>query len=156
MATRFVAVQRNAPAPGSAPGILQGSLLGAAPAVAVAGGMAAQWLDFQALRIPLLLFVDFGVLATAYTLTRAASDRLTFALAVLTGVATWGAVQVVYSIIHVASGERFHADRFGPQPLQAISLIAAHAVFLGAPTGIAAGAMLFARRRFGQRSRATR
>jgi len=47
----------------------------------------------------------------------------------------------------VATGQRFHAERFGPQPLQAVGLVAAHGVFLGAPTGAVAGSVLLAWRR---------
>jgi hypothetical protein len=62
--------------------------------------------------------------------------------AMVLGVTTWGAAQTLYVILHAAQGERFDAPRFGPQPLQALGLIAAHALFLGAPTGLAAGAVL--------------
>ena len=39
-------------------------------------------------------------------------------------------------------GERFQAERFGPQWSQAVLLVAAHGVFLGVPTGIAVAAVL--------------
>ena len=119
----------------------------AAPVVALLAGMAAEWLDFRALRVPLLLMVGFGVLA--HVLRADARPR-------------WPApvrrdgghrrrhlgrgARRVYAIIHVAAGERFHAERFGPQWSQAIGLIAAHGLFLGVPTGIAAALMLSRRR----------
>ena len=42
-------------------------------------------------------------------------------------------------LLHVAGGERFDAERFGPQWRQALGLIGVHALFLGAPTGVVAG-----------------
>jgi len=120
-----------------------------APLVAVLAGMAAEWLDFRALRVPLLLMVGFGVLATAHRLigaraggTLAPASWRPFALAVLLGATTWAAAEATYTIIHVALGHQFHADRFGPQWSQAVGLIAAHGLFLGAPTGAVAGLML--------------
>ena len=50
-------------------------------------------------------------------------------------------------IIHAARGQAFEAERFGPQWAQALGLIGVHALFLGAPTGIAAGALLWVRAR---------
>jgi hypothetical protein len=64
-----------------------------------------------------------------------------FLLTVMLGVATWAAAETVYVLLHVALGERFEAERFGPQPAQALGLIAAHALFLGLPTGAVAGAV---------------
>ncbi len=119
-----------------------GILLFGAPFVAVLAGMSAEWLDFRALRVPLLLLVGFGVLATAYAAGGARGGWRSFAMTVLLGAATWAAAQSVYAIIHVASGERFHAERFGPQWSQAILLIAAHGAFLGTPTGLAAAIIL--------------
>jgi hypothetical protein len=113
-----------------------------APLVAVLAGLSAQWLDFRELRAPLLFMVGFGVLATAHTLLGLRRGWRAFALATLIGVATWAAAETVYAVVHVALGERFHAERFGPQWSQAIGLIAAHGVFLGAPTGLVAGAIL--------------
>lgn len=104
--------------------------------------MSAEWLDFRTLRIPLLLLVGFGVLATAYAAGGARGGWRSFAMTVLIGAATWAAAQAVYVVIHVASGERFEADRFGPQWSQAIALVAAHGAFLGTPTGIAAAIIL--------------
>ncbi len=125
-----------------APGRL---LLLAAPLVALLAGMAAEWLDFRALRVPLLLMVGFGVLGTSYAVTRGRTGPRPFVATVAIGAATWAAAETVYAIIHVAAGERFHAERFGPQWSQAAGLIAAHGLFLGAPTGIAAALMLHAR-----------
>jgi hypothetical protein len=118
-------------------------LLLGAPVVAVLAGVAAEWLDFRALRVPLLLMVGFGVLATAYAANGGRRGWRPFVATVLIGAATWAAAQTVYAIIHTASGERFHADRFGPQWSQAIALVAAHGAFLGAPTGVAAAIMLW-------------
>jgi hypothetical protein len=115
-----------------------------APLVALLGGMSAEWLDFRALRVPLLLMVGFGVLATSYTMTRGRTGGRPFLRTVVVGAATWAAVETVYEIIHLAAGERFHAARFGPQWSQAIGLVAAHGLFLGVPTGIAAALMLHA------------
>lgn len=129
------------------------ALLLAAPAAAVALGCAAEWLDFRALRIVLLLIAGFGTLATSATALRGRRGIVPFLAAAGIGAATWGGAQVVYAIIHAASGERFDAPRFGPQPAQALGLIAAHALFLGLPTGIVAGALLHAgalRRRIGR------
>jgi hypothetical protein len=86
--------------------------------------------------------VGFGVLATAYAFTGTRPGWRSFALATLVGVSTWAAVEGIYTIIHVARGEQFHADRFGPQWSQAIGLISAHGLLLGVPTGAAAGVML--------------
>jgi hypothetical protein len=127
-------------------------LLAGAPVVAILGGMAAQWLDFRELRIPLLLTVGLGVLATAYAMSGTSTGWRGAFRTVLVGVATWAAIESLYAVIHVASGERFHADRFGAQPSQAIGLIAAHGLFLGAPTGLLAALLLrlgTARGRFG-------
>jgi len=146
MATRTVTMPAAKPAPAADPA--RWLVLGA-PVVAVLAGMAAEWLDFRALRVPLLLMVGFGVLATASRLvgaraggTFATASWRPFALAVLLGAATWAAAEGVYTIIHVVLGHQFHADRFGPQWSQAVGLIAAHGLFLGAPTGAVAGLML--------------
>lgn len=119
-------------------------LWGGAPLAALLGGMAAEWLDFRALRVPLLLMVGLGVLATSYALTRGRTGTRPFLSAITAGAATWAAAEAVYAIIHVASGERFHAERFGPQWSQAAGLIAAHGLLLGVPTGIVAALMLHA------------
>ena len=104
--------------------------------------MAAEWLDFRALRVPLLLMVGLGVFGTSSACTRGRTGLRPFIATVAIGAATWAAAEAVYAFIHVAAGERFHAERFGPQWSQAIGLIAAHGLFLGAPTGIAAALML--------------
>lgn len=134
-------VQREHPRPTSARGLRPWLLLGA-PGVAILAGMSAQWLDFRALRLPLLLLVGFGVLATAYAVSGLRRDWRAALTTVLIGAATWAAAQSIYAVLHVASGERFHADRFGAQWSQAIALIAAHGAFLGAPTGIVAAMIL--------------
>ncbi|HYM15676.1 MAG TPA: hypothetical protein VEZ14_08960 [Dehalococcoidia bacterium] len=114
----------------------------AAPLVALLAGIAAEWLDFRALRVPLLLMVGVGVLATAYRLVGPRSGWRPFALVVLVGVATWAGAESVYAVIHLARGERFHAGVFGPQWSQFVGLVAAHGLFLGAPTGAAAALIL--------------
>ncbi len=120
-------------------------LLLGAPLVAVLAGLSAEWLDFRALRMPLLLMVGFGVLATAYVLSGTRAGPRPFATTVLVGAATWAAAEALYCVLHVALGHRFHADVFGSsQPVQAVGLIAAHGLFLGAPTGVAAALMLHA------------
>jgi hypothetical protein len=114
-------------------------LLFSAPAVALAAGLAAEWLDFRALRYPLLLSVLVGVLATSLALSARTRPRIRDAMiTVAIGVATWGAAETIYVVIHTLRGEAFHAERFGPQWSQAFGLIAVHAFALGAPTGVAA------------------
>ena len=125
-------------------------LMYAAPVAALLAGSAAEWLDFRALRYPLLVLVLVGVMLTrqahdaiARHGARARRDALHALLrTVLLGVVTWGAAETVYVVLHAAQGERFEADRFGPQPAQALALVGAHALFLGVPTGIAAWALL--------------
>ncbi len=115
-----------------------------APLVALLGGMSAEWLGFRALRLPLLLMVGLGVLATSYAISGSRTGVRPFLRTVAVGAVTWSAAEAVYAVIHVAGGERFQAERFGPQWSQAIGLIAAHGLFLGTPTGIAAALMLYA------------
>jgi hypothetical protein len=118
------------------------ALLLAAPTAALAAGLAAEWLDFRELRVPLLLMVGAGVLLTAHAaFARQPALRRTL-LTVVLGVATWAAAETVYVVLHVATGQEFSAERFGPQPAKALGLIAAHGVFLGAPTGAAAALLL--------------
>jgi hypothetical protein len=119
-----------------------GLLLLGAPLASVLGGVAGEWLDFRALRVPLLVTVGFGVLATAYAMHGTHGGWRRFAATVLIGAGTWAAAQSIYAVLHVASGEQFHAERFGPQWSQAIALVAAHGAFLGAPTGVAVALIL--------------
>jgi len=120
-------------------------LLLGAPLVAVLAGLSAEWLDFRALRVPLLLMVGLGVLAASYVISGTRAGRRPFATTVLVGAATWAAAEALYCILHVALGHRFDADAFGSsQPVQAAGLIAVHGLFLGAPTGVAAALMLHA------------
>jgi hypothetical protein len=107
----------------------------------VLAGLAAEWLDFRALRYPLLLMVGIGVLATALPLFGRERPLRAFVLTLLLGAATWGAVETLYVVLHVAQGESFDAERFGPQWRQAFGLIGVHALFLGVPTGIVAGVL---------------
>jgi hypothetical protein len=126
---------------GTAAGLTRWLLL-AAPTAAVLTGLAAEYLDFRALRVPILLGVGFAVLPTAYALSGGRPGLRTFSIGVATGTATWAAAETVYVVIHAATGGTFSADRFGPQWAQALGLIAAHGVFLGVPTGIVAGLLL--------------
>ncbi|MHB8377516.1 MAG: hypothetical protein ACYDEB_11245 [Dehalococcoidia bacterium] len=129
-------------------------LVWGAPLAAVLAGIGAEWLDFRALRVPFLLVVGCGVLATSYALSGTRPGRRRFALTALVGVATWGGGEALYTIIHASRGELFHAERFGPQPAQALGLIGVHALFLGLPTGLAAAAALhlpWLRARLGRR-----
>jgi hypothetical protein len=122
-----------------------------APVAALLVGLSAEWVDFRELRVPLLLVAGFGVLATAYAIHGTRTGWRPCARTALIGVTTWGAAQTLYVLLHLARGESFNAGRFGPQWSQALALIAAHAVFFGAPTGAVAGAMLHlpsVRRRF--------
>lgn len=118
------------------------AMLLAAPAVAIAAGLAAQWLDFRALRYPLLLLVGTGVLLTAIALARGARGWRPAAMTVVLGAATWGAAETLYVMIHAATGQQFDAPRFGSQPMQALGLIGVHTGVLGVPTGAAAAGLL--------------
>jgi hypothetical protein len=130
---------RNPSAPARASGDL---LLLGAPLAALLAGLAAQWLDFNALRYPLLLMVLGGVTATAHALTGGRRGWRPFAVTVATGIATWAAAETLYVVIHAALGQPFDAERFGAQWSQALGLIAVHALALGAPTGICAAVLL--------------
>ena len=116
--------------------------------VVVLGGMSAEWLDFRALRVPLLLMAGCGVLAATWAMTRGGTGVRPFVQTVAAGAATWAAIEATYVVIHLAAGERFHAERFGPQWSQAIGLIAAHGIFLGVPTGLAVALVLHANARW--------
>ncbi|MBI5289309.1 MAG: hypothetical protein HY873_10110 [Chloroflexi bacterium] len=113
-----------------------------APVAALLAGMAAEWLDFRSLRVPLLLMVGFGVLATAVALNGGRRGWPAFLTATGIGFATWAGAEIVYAVIHVATGQPFDAERFGPQWSQAVMLVLAHGLFLGAPTGAVAGLLL--------------
>jgi hypothetical protein len=145
MASQHAAVRVERPRPhedSARPHRSPSVLIAGAPTVALAAGIAAQWLDFRALREPILLFVGLGVLATAIALARGRGGWRAFAIALATGIATWAAAETLYVILHVALGERFDAPRFGAQWSQALGLIGVHALFLGAPTGAVAGLLL--------------
>lgn len=140
--TTVIRVQRRSdaiPAPGER---TAHAMLLAAPAVALLAGVAAEWLDFRALRVPLLMLVGCGVLLTALAVLRGRRGWRAAATTLLLGAATWGAAETLYVLIHTATGQRFDAPRFGPQPAQALGLIGVHAAFLGLPTGAAAAALL--------------
>jgi len=119
-------------------------LLLAAPTAAAAAGLAAEWLDFRALRAPILLGAGLGVLATGYALARGRRGAVPFALTVALGVATWAAAEGVYAVSHAARGGTFNfeASPLESQAGQALTLVLAHGVFLGVPTGLAAAALL--------------
>jgi hypothetical protein len=120
-------------------------LAGAPAALALAGG-AAEWLDFRALRYPILLVMLAGVVLTARALETSAQGDLVRRQAVVRtvaiGVGAWAAAESLYVVIHALRGQPFDAERFGPQWAQALGLIAVHALVLGAPTGVAAAAVL--------------
>jgi len=110
-------------------------LLFGAPLAAILAGMAAEWLDFRTLRYPLLIMVGAGVLSTAWALFGVQRTLRAFFATVLLGAATWAAAETLYVALHAIQGERFDAERFGPQWAQAVGLIGIHALFLGVPTG---------------------
>jgi hypothetical protein len=139
MSSSAIAVSTRTRPSRGAPGSI---LLLAAPVAVLLAGASAEWLDFRALRAPLLLMMGFAVLATAYAIAGPGGGWRPFLTAVVTGIGTWAAAQCVYSVIHVASGQQFHATRLGPQWSQVLALVAAHGLLLGAPTGVAAGLML--------------
>lgn len=119
-------------------------LIYGAPLAALLAGMAAEWLGFRALRLPLLLMVGFGVLATLLAAGRGQRGWPTFVAGVGIGFLTWAGAELVYAIIHLATGQRFDAGRFGPQWSQGVMLVLAHGLFLGAPTGVVAGLLAHA------------
>lgn len=133
-------------------------LIFGAPVAAALAGVSAEWLDFRALRYPLLLLVLTGVLATAHTIESRGRGqesgrgrRRPYSALVRTliiGVLTWAAAETLYVMVHAARGEAFEAERFGPQWVQALGLIGVHGLVLGAPTGIAAGVLLQVRSLF--------
>ncbi len=139
----MASISRTAPAPAEDRPLRPGSaLIWGAPLAAVLAGIGAEFLDFRALRVPFLFGVGIGVLATAYALFGTRPGGRRFALTALVGMATWGAAESLYAVLHVSRGEAFHASAFGPQATQALGLIGVHALFLGLPTGLAAAAML--------------
>jgi hypothetical protein len=113
-----------------------------APIAALAAGLAAEWLDFRALRYPLLLIVGAGVLATAWSLFAVRPNVIALMLTVGMGAATWAAAETLYVVLHLALGGRFSFEAAGPQWAQAVLLIILHASLLGVPTGVAAALAL--------------
>jgi hypothetical protein len=136
-------ISRTTAPPTDAPAA-RSPLVWGAPLAAVLAGIGAEFLDFRELRVPFLFGVGLGVLATSYALFGTRPGGRRFALTALVGMATWGGAESLYAVLHVARGELFDAPRFGPQAAQAFGLIGVHALFLGLPTGLAAGAMLHA------------
>ncbi len=110
-----------------------------APLAAVISGVCAH---FFADRQPLLIPMMIGIVATSFALARGGTGLRVFLLALAVGFLAWGGEQIVYSITHVAAGEQFEAERFGPQWAQVLGLTLAHAVFLGLPSGLLAGLLL--------------
>jgi hypothetical protein len=110
-----------------------------APLAAVLAGLAAEFLDFRALRVPLLLMVLAGVAATAYALSPRGWRGAAFTVAL--GALTWAAAETIYVIIHAASGQPLETERSASQPAAALWLIAVHGVVLGVPTGAAAACL---------------
>ena len=108
-------------------------------------GAGGEWLDFRALRAPILLGVGVCVLAAACSVPRS-RGFIDFVRTALIGAATWGAGRALYAFIHIARGESFDASRFGPQWSQALGLIAVHTVLIGLPTSIAVAALMQAYR----------
>ena len=151
MSAHPIRIERAAPADEAASSgrRIDGLLIFGAPVAAALAGVSAEWLDFRALRYPLLLLVLVGVLATASAIE--SRGRGTLVRVLIIGVATWAAAETLYVIIHAARGEAFAAGRFGPQWGQALGLIVVHALVLGAPTGIVAGALLWIRGRLWRR-----
>jgi hypothetical protein len=131
-------------------------LVWAAPTVALVAGVAAEFLDFRELRAPLLALVGAGVLATAYSFAGTRTGVRPFAVALATGVLTWAGAEAAYSVLHFAAGGQFELSAGGPQPVQALALIALHGVLLGVPTGVAAGLLLQAAGRLGGAARVRR
>jgi hypothetical protein len=126
-------------------------MLLAAPAAAVSAGLAAEWLDFRELRVPLLLMVGAGVLLTAHAAFAGRRPMHAAALTGALGIATWAAAESVYIVVHYATGGHLNFETFDSQPAQALALIAIHAGFLGAPTGAAAAILLAVRRLISRR-----
>jgi hypothetical protein len=113
-------------------------LLLGAPLVAIVAGLAAEWLDFRALRYPILLLVGFGVLATAVALFGRERSARALLLTIVLGAATWAAAETLYVTVHAARGETFETERFASEWAKGLFLIGVHGLFLGVPTGIAA------------------
>jgi fermentation-respiration switch protein FrsA (DUF1100 family) len=111
----------------------------AAPVAAVCSGIASHfWDPRQALLLPMGL----AVLATSFAVAGEERGWRVFGFSVAIGAGAWALEQTTYVLAHVVAGEPFDAERFGPQWAQAIGLIAAHALFLGTPTGALAGLLL--------------
>lgn len=114
-------------------------LLATALGLAVVSGIGAHVMTD---RQPLLLPMSIAVFAAAYALTATARPARLVIVSLAAGAALWGLEQVVYAITHVAAGDEFTADRFGPQWLQALALIGAHATLIGLPSGLVAALVL--------------
>jgi hypothetical protein len=139
---RTISLARPTQGPGLPASRRSHALVLGAPLAALLIGVSAEWLDFRELRVPMLILAGFGILATAYAFHGARAGWRPFVRTVLIGVGTWAAAQTLYVLLHVARGEPFDAGRFGPQGAQALGLIAAHGLFLGAPTGVIAALIL--------------
>jgi hypothetical protein len=137
----------------SAPPRRRGEFVVFSVAVILLAGASAEWVDLRALRVPLLMFVGLGVLGIVYALVGTQTGVRPFLFAVATGVLTWAGAETVYCVLHAARGGTFELSAGGPQPVQALALIALHAAFLGVPTGAAAGLLLQAAGRLGDAAR---
>src|SRR4051812_8624134 len=85
-------------------------------------GAGAEWLDFRALRVPILLVVGLCARAAPAPFPKRGGLRDMLRTSLI-GAATWGAGGLLYVTIHVARGESFDAARFGAQWSQSLGLI---------------------------------
>lgn len=124
--------------------------LASAPAAAVVAGLAAEWLDFRALRAPILIMVVAAVLITGGALIGGRRDGGAFATITLVGVLAWTAVSAVFVAVHGTRGESFMfgEEYLDQQWMRAAGVIVAHGLLLGAPTGVAAALIVHGRALF--------
>lgn len=120
----------------------------AATAAAITTGLLSALTEFRDWRELILVMMVAGAAMGAVGVHRGPSNRRLALTAFLLGPGMWALAQVVYVLVQLGRGEPFDADRFGPQWSQALGLIAAHAVFLGIPTGAAAAVLVLGWRRF--------
>lgn len=125
-----------------------GVLAVGAAAAAITTGLLSALTEFREWRELILVMMVAGAAMGAAGLHRGSDDRRLTLTAFVLGPAMWALAQIVYVMVQLGRGEPFEADRFGPQWAQALGLIAAHAVFLGTPTGVAAALLVLGWRRF--------
>jgi hypothetical protein len=123
-------------------------LAGTAPAAAIAAGLFSSLTEFREWQELILVMMVAGAAAGAVGLAGDRDGRRLALTALALGPAMWAGAQVVYVAVQLVQGDPFEADRFGPQWVQAVGLIAAHAVFLGVPTGLAAALLVLGWRRW--------